>query len=108
MSLFQGHPTKTLLIRWKHFLGYTEYFQIPIDTFYSKLRYKIVTHLFGHPRGTWVFSKLQALQNYFPENFRCKSFYECENFSDSYLNHIFESEDFRSPITLFGEWNVEN
>ena len=25
-SLSQGHPTRTLLIRWKHFLGYTEYF----------------------------------------------------------------------------------
>ena len=32
----------------------------------------------------------------FPENFRCNlSFYERENFSDSYLNHTFESEHFR-------------
>ena len=94
----QGHPTKTLLIRWKHFLGYTEYFEIPIDTFYSKLRYKIVTYLFGHPRGTWVFSKLQGLQNYFPENFRCNlSFYECENFSDSYLNPFLNSKILGPP-----------
>ena len=26
------------------------------------------------------------------------SFYERENFSDSYLNHIFESENFRFPF----------
>ena len=34
-------------------------------------------YLFGHPRGTWVFSKLQGLQYYFSENFRCNlTFYE--------------------------------
>ena len=27
-------------------------------------------YLFGHPRRTWVFSKLQGLQYYFPDNFR--------------------------------------
>ena len=38
-------------------------------------------HLFGHPRGTWEFLKLQKDQYYFPENFRCNlSFYESENF----------------------------
>ena len=28
-------------------------------------------YLFGHPRATWVFSKLQGLQQKFPENFSC-------------------------------------
>ena len=63
---------------------------------------KFVTYLFGHPRGTCVFSKLLGLQNQFPKKFRCNlSFYECKNFSNSYLNHIFESEDFRSPFFFY-------
>ena len=34
-------------------------------------------YLFGHTRGTLVFSKLQGLQYYFPENFSCNlTFYE--------------------------------
>ena len=32
-------------------------------------------------------------------------FTKYENFSDSYLNHIFESEDFRSPINII--WGVK-
>ena len=56
-------------------------------------------YLFGHPRRTWVFSKLQGLQYYFPENFRCNlTFYESENFSYSSLHHVFESENFRFPF----------
>ena len=40
--------------------------------------------LFGHPRETWVFSKLQGFQYYFPENFRSNStYYERDDFSDS-------------------------
>ena len=35
-----------------------------------------------------IFSKLQGLQYYFPENFKCKlKFYESEHFSDSSLHH---------------------
>ena len=42
--------------------------------------------LFGHPRATSVFSKLQGLQYYFTDNFRCNlTCYECKNFSDSSL-----------------------
>ena len=42
------------------------------------------------PRGTWVFSKLQGLEYYFPDNFRCNlTFCERENFSDSPFHHIF-------------------
>ena len=56
-------------------------------------------YLFDHPRRTWVFSKLQGLQYYFSENFRCNLTYnESENFSDSSLHHIFESENFRLPF----------
>ena len=41
-------------------------------------------YLFGHPRATWVFSKLQRLQYFCPENFRWNlKFYESENSSDS-------------------------
>ena len=37
---------------------------------------------FGHSRATDVFSKLQGLQYYFPDNFRCNlKFYESKNFS---------------------------
>ena len=40
-----------------------------------------------------------AILRYFPENFRCKLTYcESENFSGSFLHHIFESENFRFPI----------
>ena len=40
--------------------------------------------------------ELQGLQHYFSEKFRCDvKFYESENFSDSSLHHILESENFR-------------
>ena len=61
---------------------------------YSKRRYKICIYsvILG---GTWVFSKLQGLQYYFSENFRCNlKFYESENFSDSSLHRSFESRKF--------------
>ena len=53
----------------------------------------------GYPRGTGVFSKLQGLQYYFLENFKCNlTYYKSENFSDSSPQHIFESENFRFPF----------
>ena len=56
-------------------------------------------------RSSWgicVFSKLQGLQNYFSQNFRCNlSFYECENFSDSSLNNSFESESFMFRFSIY-------
>ena len=43
-----------------------------------------------------MFTKLQGLLYYFPENFRCNlTYYERENFSVSSLHHLFESENFR-------------
>ena len=37
-----------------------------------------------------------SIQSYFPEKFRCNStLHESENFSDSFLHHILESEKFR-------------
>ena len=40
-------------------------------------------------------SKLQGLQYYFPENFRCNlTYYEGENFSDSSLYHTFLNPKF--------------
>ena len=59
---------------------------------YFRRRYKNL-YLPRHPRQTWVFSKLQRLPYYFPENFRCNlTYYKGENFSDSSqpLHHIFE------------------
>ena len=45
-------------------------------------------------------SKLQGLQYYFSENFRCNlTFYESENFFDLFLHHILESENFRFPFS---------
>ena len=58
-----------------------------------------VKYLFGHPRGTLVFSKLQGFQYYFPENFRSNlTYYESDNFTDSSLRRSFESENFRFPF----------
>ena len=69
----------------------------PVNVFQLALK-KIF--LFGHPRATWVFSKLQGIQHYFPENFSCTlKFYESENFLDSSLHHIFGSENLRFPFS---------
>ena len=52
-----------------------------------------------------ILGELESFQNYtgleyfFPENFRCNlTYYESETFSDSFLHHIFESENFRFPL----------
>ena len=78
---------------------------------HSRLRYKICICLVI--QGELNFSKLQGLQYYYPQNFRCKLlFYESENFSDSSLHHIVEFENFRFPVSTKigkpGEWNVKN
>ena len=62
--------------------------------------YKIVSCICSvmlhDPRGTWVFSKLQGLQYYFPENISSNlTYYQGENFSDSSFHHMFEPENFR-------------
>ena len=90
VEICQGHPTTvSSLIRWKHFWGFPEYFKISRDAFLAALKH---LYLFCHPGGTWVFWKLQGLQYYFPENFRCNlTYYESEKFSDSSL-HTFESK----------------
>ena len=95
--IVQGHPTMvSFQIRRKHFLGCPEYFEISRIAFFVLLQN---LYLFGHPRGTWVFSKLQGLRYYFPENVLCNLMcYENENFSDSSLHNIFESETFRFPF----------
>ena len=53
-------------MHWKHFLDYPEYFYRSLEMHSIKRRDKI-----------WIcsviFSKVQGLQYYFPENFRCKS-----------------------------------
>ena len=65
---------------------------------HSKGHYKIC-YLFSRPKGTFVLTKLQGLQYYFAENSRCNlTYYESENFYDSSLHHIFESENFRFPF----------
>ena len=44
-------------------------------------------------------TKLRGIQNYFPENFICNlTYYEGDNFSDSFFHHIFESENLRIPF----------
>ena len=48
---------------------------------------------------------------YFPENVRCDlTFYKCENFSDSSLHHILESENFTFPFSKKNivTWVVKN
>ena len=64
---------------------------------HSKWRYKI--YIYSVDLGERESSKLQGLQYYFPENFRCNlTYYISENFPDSPLHHIFESENFRFPF----------
>ena len=46
---------------------------------HSQRGYKICV---GHPGATKVFSKLRGIQYYFPENIRCNTYYEGENFSE--------------------------
>ena len=66
----------------------------------STWRYKICICSVILARGTWVFSKLQGSKYYFLENLRGNfKFYESENFSDSSLHRIFESENFRFPFS---------
>ena len=41
-----------------------------------------------------------SIQSYLPEKFRCNlTLHESENFSDSFLHHILESEKFRFSIS---------
>ena len=68
----------------------------------------VVKICIGHPKGTRVFSKLQGLQYYFPEDFGCiLTFYESENYSDSSLRlktrRVFRllTSDFGLFITFF-------
>ena len=62
----------------------------------------------------WVFSKLQGLEYYFPENFRCNlTCYESETYSDFSLHCIFESQNFRFPFTQreiawLGKWKAKS
>ena len=66
---------------------------------YSKRRYKscICSVVLGQLES---FRNHLGPQYYFPENFRCNfRFYESENFSDSSLHRIFESENFRFPFS---------
>ena len=61
---------------------------------HSKRRYKICT-------CSVILGVLASFRNDkgFPENFRCNlTYFESENFSDSPLLHIFESENFRFPF----------
>ena len=71
-------------------------FSVLLDLQKYILSSAINLYLFGHFRATWVFSKLQGLQQKFPENFRFNlKFYGGGNFSDFSVHHIFESENVR-------------
>ena len=59
----------------------------------------ICSVILGELKSFRNYKSLQGLQYYFPENVRCNlTFYESENFSDSSLHHILESENFRFPF----------
>ena len=76
---------------------------------HSKRRYKrfICSVIVGELKSFRNF-KLQGLQYYFSENFRCNqhgswcnlTFYESKNFSDSSLHHILETKNFRFPFSM--------
>ena len=60
---------------------------------------KFVPVLSSQANFSEPFQKLQRLQYYFPEYFRCNlTYYENEGFSDSSVHYIFESENFRFPF----------
>ena len=78
-------------------------------------RYEICIYsVFGHPRRTWIFSKLQGLQHYYSENFRCNlTFYEREKFSVflsplHFLNPNILGFLFLRKIVQHGEWMWKN
>ena len=64
---------------------------------HSEGRYKICT-------CSVILGELESIRNYngfnnILRNVRCNlTYYESENFSDSSLHHIFESENFRFPF----------
>ena len=65
-------------------------------------------YLFGHPRGTYI--RASIIKN-LPENFRSNLTYnERENFCDSSLHHIFESENFKFSFFMKHSltWAVKN
>ena len=67
-------------------------------------------YLFGHPRVTWVFSKLRWLQYYFPKHSSSNlKFSKSDSFSDSFLHCIFDSEHFRFPFSTKNNltWGVK-
>ena len=54
-----------------------------------------------------ILGELESFQNYeefriiFSKNFRCNlTYYEGDNFSDSFFHHFFVSENFRFPFYL--------
>ena len=73
----------------------------------SKRRYDLNLYMFGHPRGTWVFSKLQGPQYYFPENFRGNlTYYESSNFSYFFSPLYFRIIlNFRGNLTYYESSN---
>ena len=62
---------------------------------YSKPRYKICTCSVILGELCRSFRKYEGFSTTFPKNF---TYYESEDFSDSSLYHIFESENFRFPF----------
>ena len=70
--------------------------RVLLDLLKCILSGSINLYLFGRPKATWVFYKLQGLQFYFPENLRCNlTYFESEKFSDSSFHYIFDSENSR-------------
>ena len=101
ISLRQGHPTPYPTPPPKCIENTFSLIQSTFKSLemHSKRRYKSCICLV-------VLGQLESFRNYlgpqyyFSENFRCNfRFYESENFSDSYLHRIFESENFRFPFS---------
>ena len=85
-------------MHWKHFFALIQSTFKSLEM-HSKRCYKscICSVVLGQLES---FRNHLGPQYYFPENFRCNfRFYESENFSDSSLHRIFESENFRYPFS---------
>ena len=95
-----------------HFLGYLDSTDCKICEMHSSAR-PITFVSVRSSQGNLNLFEITRASDDFRKNFRCNfSFNESENFSDSSLHDIFESENlgffFLRKIALPGEWNMKN
>ena len=93
-------------IHWKHFFSYS------LSTFssiemHSKRNYKIGIR-------SAILGELESFRNYeefriiFSKNFRCNlTYYEGDNFSDSFFHHFFVIQSIFRPLEMHSKWRYK-